>query len=474
MESHKVSVIIPAYNMANYLKEAVQGILNQTYQNFEIVVVNDASTDHTDQVMQQFRDPRIKYIVHPENRYAAAARNTGIRASEGDFIAFVDADDKVHPEKLAIQVAFLENNPEIGLVYCSRIEIDQNGNPLVLMPAPSKVSLKDLVLGYPYSPSEIVMQREWLYRIGLFDESFRFSAEDPDLFMRLALHGCKMAGVMRVLNYRRLYAGRVFRNLHLVVEDQLRAFQNTFASPLCPADVIALHERSMGMLHRILSFIAFSQNETTLGQELIRKAIDFDKPFFAKDSTNYVRFLASSSVRSGGNHEVIIQRIIQQLPPELERADHCTDFAIGYGYLLRWVRDFLWTRVDSGLQNFEKAHSYGSKPDEPFLNIVTAHLLNHEGEFGTDATQDVFDLFVSHLTKTGNSVGARKLKGSYMINRAFRDYRSGEHAKVVPNALGAIVSNFSYLMNRGVLAMLFYSILNKAAGKKRIDRQISS
>ncbi len=459
MESRKVSVIIPSYNMAKFLGEAIQGILNQTYQNFEIIVVNDASTDDTDQVMQQFNDARIKYIVHPENRYAAAARNTGIRAAEGDLIAFVDADDKVHSEKLAAQVEFLERNPEIGLVYCSRIEIGENGNPLALVPALPVATLKELVLGYPYAPSEIVMRREWIDKVGLFDETFRYNAEDPDFHRRLALHGCQMAGIRRVLNYRRLRTGRVYRNLPLVVEDQLRSFENAFTSPLCPTDVIALRERSLSMIYRILSFLAFSQSDTSLGQELIRKAVELDGRFFANDLTKYILFLARSSVRNSGDHEAILKTIIPQLPPELEWKDHYTGFAIGYGYLLNWARDFLWGRIEAGLENFAEARSYGLEPDERFLDLLAGDLLNYEGEFGSDGAQDVLDRFVSYLTASGNSAGARKLIGNYRINMAFRQQTAGEYKKVIPNALHAIRSDPSYLANRGVLSMLVQSTI---------------
>ena len=459
MKPHKVSVIIPSYNMANFLGEAIQGILSQTYQNFEIVVVNDASTDNTDQVMQQFDDPRIKYIVHPENRYAAAARNTGIQAAEGDLIAFVDADDKVHPEKLATQVEFLDRHPEIGLVYCSRIEIDENGNSLALVPAPPVATLKDLILGYPYAPSEIVMRREWIDKVGLFDETFRYNAEDPDFHRRLALRGCQMAGVRRVLNYRRLRTGRVYRNLPLVVEDQLRSFDNSFTSPLCPEDVLALRERSLSMIHRILSFLAFSQSDTILGQELIRKAVELDGRFFANDLNKYIMFLIRSSVRNGGDHETILKTIVPQLPSELEWEDHYTGFAIGYGYLLNWARDFMWGRIESGQQNFAEARSYGLEPDARFLELLAGDLLNYEGEFGSDSAENVLDQFVSHLMTSGNSAGAHKLIGNYRINMAFRQHTAGEHKKVIPNALHAIRSDPSYLANRGVLSMLVQSTI---------------
>jgi glycosyltransferase involved in cell wall biosynthesis len=466
MKPHKVSVIIPTYNMANYLGETIQDVLNQTYLNFEIIVVNDASTDHTDQVMEQFDDQRIKYIVHPENRYAAAARNTGIRASEGEYIAFVDADDKIHPEKLITQIAFLEQNTEVGLAYCSRIEIDQEGNPLALVPAPSTVSLKDLALGYPYAPSEIVMRREWAQKVGLFDESFRFHGEDPDFHMRLALQGCKMAGVKRVLNFRRLRADRVLKNLEKVVEGEVRAFENTFANPLCPNEVLELRKKSLGMIHRIFSFIAFSQNDTTLGQELLRKAIELDEIFFENNLTRYIDFITQSSVRSGGDHEAILRTVVQQLPLEFGWSNYHTHLAIGHGYLLRWGRDFLWERVDSGVQNFEKACAMNLIPDERFYNFIVTHLLNYESEFGSEAALKKCELFISHLKKVGNTTGANKLKGIYMVNRSIRDYRVGEFGSAIPNALDAIRANPGFLINRGVLVILIRSIYMNLSGLK--------
>jgi hypothetical protein len=273
-----------------------------------------------------------------------------------------------------------------------------------------------------------------------------------------------MAGVQRVLNYRRLRTGRVYRNLPFVVEDQLRSFHNTFTNPLCPTDVFALRERALGMIHRILSFIAFSQNETSLGQELIRKAVELDRRFFAKDLNKYIMFLVRSSVRNGGDHEMIIQTVIPQLPPEFGWEDHYTGFAIGYGYLLNWARDFLWGRIDTGIQNFAEARSYGLEPDERFLDLLAADLLNHESEFGSVSAQKVLDLFVSHLTASGNSAEARKLIGDYRINMAFRQHTAGEHRKVIPNALHAIRSDPSYLANRGVLSMLFRSTLGLLHG----------
>lgn len=95
-----VSVVIPTYNRAHLVGRAIQSVLNQTYQDFEIIVVDDGSTDNTEEVVKSFNDPRIRYIRHDQNRGGSAARNTGIKMARGEYIAFQDSDDEWLPEKL--------------------------------------------------------------------------------------------------------------------------------------------------------------------------------------------------------------------------------------------------------------------------------------------------------------------------------------------------------------------------------------
>jgi glycosyltransferase involved in cell wall biosynthesis len=115
-----VSVIIPSFNLAHYLPLAIESALEQTHQPLEIIVVDDASTDQTSEVVRRFGD-KIKYLVHSTNRYAAAARNTGLRASSGELIAFLDGDDRYHPEKLATQASFLQDSPDVCLTFNHRV-----------------------------------------------------------------------------------------------------------------------------------------------------------------------------------------------------------------------------------------------------------------------------------------------------------------------------------------------------------------
>ena len=123
----KVSVIIPAYNSMNFLPQAIESVLNQSYQDFEVIVVNDGSTDHIEEWITQIADSRVKYISQI-NQGPAVARNTGIKNSQGMYLAFLDADDIWHPTKIAKQVDIIENHPKVGLVYSWVGSIDEQGN----------------------------------------------------------------------------------------------------------------------------------------------------------------------------------------------------------------------------------------------------------------------------------------------------------------------------------------------------------
>jgi len=123
-----VSVIISTYNRAHLIGRAIQSVLNQTYQDFEVIVVDDGSTDNTEEIVKSFNDPRIRYIRHEKNKGAAAARNTGIKAARGKYIAFQDSDDEWLPEKLEKQMKVFENAPpEAGVVYTDMQRINEDG-----------------------------------------------------------------------------------------------------------------------------------------------------------------------------------------------------------------------------------------------------------------------------------------------------------------------------------------------------------
>lgn len=120
-----VSVIIPAYQAQAYIGRCVESVLAQSYRNFEVIVVNDGSTDRTEEIVRSISDSRVQYI-YQKNGSQAVARNTGMKRAEGEFIAFLDADDWWFPEKLARQLPLFEDE-ELALVYCGLAVADAEG-----------------------------------------------------------------------------------------------------------------------------------------------------------------------------------------------------------------------------------------------------------------------------------------------------------------------------------------------------------
>ncbi|NLO72254.1 MAG: glycosyltransferase family 2 protein [Porphyromonadaceae bacterium] len=120
-----VSIITPSYNTAIFLEETIQSVLNQTYKNWEMIIVDDCSTDNTDEIIRKFDDQRIKYYKNQENVGAAISRNTAISYAKGRWVAFLDSDDLWEKDKLEEQVKFMKEN-NISFTYTGYMEIDEN------------------------------------------------------------------------------------------------------------------------------------------------------------------------------------------------------------------------------------------------------------------------------------------------------------------------------------------------------------
>lgn len=141
LERDKVSVIMPAYNCESYIDETIQSLLNQTYTNWELVVVDDCSTDRTGEILQQYAkiDKRIKYVKNEHNLHAAASRNRAIRLAKGQYLAFLDSDDIWKDDKLEKQLSFMKKN---NCVFCCTAygKVDENGMVLDWVVKTEKVS----------------------------------------------------------------------------------------------------------------------------------------------------------------------------------------------------------------------------------------------------------------------------------------------------------------------------------------------
>lgn len=187
-EEPTVSVIVPTYNRADLLQRALDSVFAQTYRNFELIVIDDASTDNTDALLHGYPDPRLRVLRQPSNRGVAASRNWGMREATGPLIAFLDSDDEWFPQKLAHQVARFAVLPEsVGLIYCAVETVDSEGNLRTDLPAPhsgylqSRLLLNNFIVG----GSCAMIRRSVLATAGYFDETLP-AIEDYDFWLRIA------------------------------------------------------------------------------------------------------------------------------------------------------------------------------------------------------------------------------------------------------------------------------------------------
>ena len=183
----RVSVLMSVYNGAPYLELAVQSILSQTYKDFEFIIVNDGSTDDTDEILGRFADTRIVRICNPNNIGLTRSLNLALKQASGEFIARQDSDDISMPEKLSMQTAFLESHPDYGLVGCATKRIDCNGDYLqtVVPPSSDLEICKKLFQLNPIVHGTVVARKSLIYAVGGYREHF-ITSQDYDLWMRLS------------------------------------------------------------------------------------------------------------------------------------------------------------------------------------------------------------------------------------------------------------------------------------------------
>lgn len=255
-----VSVIIPAYKVAQYIPATLDSVLTQTFTDYEIIVVNDGSPDtgELEKALEPYRD-RIVYL-RQENQGQSGARNTGIRVARGKYVAPLDADDIWAPEHLAAQLALLEADPSIDVVYAdARIfgDVPEAGRTVMdFCPSAGEVTLEGLVTcRCTVHICVSVCRRETLLRAGLFDPALR-RGEDIDLWLRIASRGGRIVYQRRVLGHYRRHPGSNSADPVVTVEGFLAALAKAAGDPNLTAaqrkiiDQQCLIERARVELHK--------------------------------------------------------------------------------------------------------------------------------------------------------------------------------------------------------------------------------
>lgn len=262
-----VSVIIPNYNYARFLRQAIDSVLGQTYPNVEVVVVDDGSQDNSAAVLASY-GTQIKSL-YQVNCGVAAARNRGAQASSGKYLAFLDADDYWLPTKLEGQIELYRQDPELGLTHCWVEEFNEQQGTIALRREglAGWVSRELLLLERPVilgGGSGLMLPRELFDEVGGFDELLSTSA-DWEFFYRLAAR--RRVGLCPEVGVRyRLHGTNMHGNIRAMEQDVLYSYQKNFAS--APEALKRLRRRCYGNMHLMLAGSYFSTRQ--YGQFLIQ------------------------------------------------------------------------------------------------------------------------------------------------------------------------------------------------------------
>jgi len=236
-----ISVILPVYRVERYIGAAVQSVLEQSYKDFELLIVDDGSPDQSVIICRQFTDPRIK-IIRQENRGLAGARNTGIRHARGEYLAFLDGDDVWLPEKLETHLVHLESSPSVGVSFSRSAFIDEAGNSIgtYLMPKLKEITPPDLLRENPVGNGSAAVVRQEVFKAikfqdnlyGItedfyFDEYFR-QAEDIEFWLRIIIQtNWQIEGIPEALTLYRINSAGLSANILKQLEYLEKLFEKT-------------------------------------------------------------------------------------------------------------------------------------------------------------------------------------------------------------------------------------------------------
>jgi len=253
-EKDLVSIIIPTYNRADLLGDALSSVFAQCYRDFEVIVVDDGSTDNTAEVLRPLAEQDLIRYIHQKNAGEAAARNKGLLEARGRYIAFLDSDDLFEPEKLKLQTEFLQNHPEVGLVHSGYIKFDNAGNNLGYRDASwFSGSIYPQILLYwttLMAVDAVLIPRIVFEHVGLFNETLR-TGPDLDMWRRIARR-YPFAFINKSLARVRVHEGNISGNKMDAAEGFSKYLNTAFEDD--PALPLRFRQRAFSKMYSSMAY----------------------------------------------------------------------------------------------------------------------------------------------------------------------------------------------------------------------------
>lgn len=287
-----ISVIIPAYNVAAFVREAVDSALAQTYRDIEVIVVDDGSTDGSADALRDLDDARLR-VIREDHGGSAAARNAGLRLATGELVAFLDADDRWAPRNLERQSVFLESHPEVDMTFGHSLLVDEQGRSLGFKSSSRSgaVSLSQLLRANEIgNGSCLLLRREVLDRAGWFDPKLA-ACVDIDVWLRVAnLRPCNVVAIPEVLTFYRRRQGQISSDWRPMEAAYLQVLERL--RRVAPLEVRQEENRSRAGRYRYYARLAREAGEAGTGARLLATAFCWAPAWLLSDSRTWLIGLA--------------------------------------------------------------------------------------------------------------------------------------------------------------------------------------
>lgn len=295
MSTPEISVVVPAYNVEAYIATALLSLEHQTFSNFEVLVVDDGSSDRTSEIVRSFgdRDSRFK-LLQKSNGGLSSARNYGIRRAKGEYIALLDGDDLYGSEKLANHLARLQSSPQVGVVYSASQAIRNDGTHTFMRLSGKPMNLDPLIAllckNFIGHGSNAVFRRCILDEVGEFDETLR-SCEDIDFWLRIAAtKKWQFHREPKIHSFYRVRPSGLSFDVQEMKVSQLRVI--VAACKRSPELVESVLPTAYAYMNRYLARLSLTAGDVNSARKFIDRALAADRQIFLQDPRSFLTLMA--------------------------------------------------------------------------------------------------------------------------------------------------------------------------------------
>ncbi len=448
-----VSIIIPAYNQAQYVAQTVDSALAQTYPNVEVIVVNDGSTDDTAAILAGYRG-RIKCISQA-NRGLAGARNAGFSVARGEYLLFLDSDDIIPPTKIARHLEWFDQQPDVGVVYSGWQYIDSNGNPL---PGETRLRqegqmLSRLLLSKFYCiPGAAVIKRQILEQAGLFDESLR-AEEDTDLWIRAAQAGCKFGYIDELLLHYRLHPASLSAQADHQVKHAFARLDKFFTNDSLTSEIKQLKSQAYSAAHFVAAGRYYRVGNIESGCSHLSQALAIYQPL-ATDKNKLMQKISSMVLSTKHNDPLAVLDILfstPDLPPAIKSVQPEASTLV---YLVLAADHYFAGQAEQALNLLQRAPLRTAPTTVDWLlDWIASTALTAPAESGCQFIDWISDsLPVDLPTFKGRAYGR------YHVASVFLAHQNQQPREMRRHILPAVWGHPAIIKNRGFISVVLRSL----------------